>query len=145
MKNNTEIAYEFIASCERTVSKIMRRDVKLIMNIEYHDAITIPIKIDMVVKIVADELDLIIEVLRSNTRSRPYVNARSIICRICRDNIKSTLVEIAEGIGKKDHATVINALNNSHDWEETDREYRNILRRCQEAYKQTQTPKTICT
>ena len=68
-------------------------------------------KVDKLIKEIANKLNVSIEAIRSENRSKKYVTARSIIAYILRKKKNMTLTEIGKYLNRSSHSTIINLIN----------------------------------
>lgn len=85
------------------------------------------VSIDYIQKVVCDYFDLDINVLNSNQRHRPIVQARQLVMYFAKEYTKSSLANIGNYCGNRDHATVLHALRTVNNLRETDKQFRNYF------------------
>lgn len=85
------------------------------------------ISIEYIQKVVSDYFDIEIEVLKSKTRKREIVQARQIAMYFSKKMTKSSLANIGEHCGGKDHATVLHACRTVNNLSETDKQFKAYL------------------
>ena len=68
-------------------------------------------KVDKLIKEIANKLNVSIEAIRSENRSKKYVTARSIVAYILRKKKNMTLTEIGKYLNRSSHSTIINLIN----------------------------------
>lgn len=73
--------------------------------------------------------------IEGRQRLRKYVDARMVYCALCKIHTRLSLSAIAQNIGNRDHATIINALEKHADMMETDKSYRRTFQICEKEFK----------
>ena len=68
-------------------------------------------KVDKLIKEIANKLNVSIEAIRSENRSKKYVTARSIVAYILRRKKNMTLNDIGKYLNRSSHSTIINLIN----------------------------------
>ena len=68
-------------------------------------------KVDKLIKDIANKLNVSIEAIRSENRSKKYVTARSIVAYILRRKKNMTLTDIGKYLNRSSHSTIINLIN----------------------------------
>lgn len=82
------------------------------------------VSIDYIQKLVCDYFNITIDVLNSNKRQRPIVQARQLVMYFAKEYTKSSLASIGNYCGNRDHATVLHALRTVNNLRETDKQFR---------------------
>jgi chromosomal replication initiator protein len=85
------------------------------------------ISIDYIQKIVSDYFQLDIETLQSKTRKRHVVQARQLAMFFAKKFTKSSLANIGNQIGDRDHATVLHACKTVDNLVTTDKQFRKFV------------------
>ncbi len=85
------------------------------------------ISIDYIQKIVSDYFQLDIETLQSKTRKRHVVQARQLAMFFAKKFTKSSLANIGNQIGDRDHATVLHACKTVDNLVSTDKQFRKFV------------------
>ena len=85
------------------------------------------ISIDYIEKIVSDYFQLDIETLQSKTRKRHVVQARQLAMFFAKKFTKSSLANIGNQIGDRDHATVLHACKTVDNLVTTDKQFRKFV------------------
>ena len=85
------------------------------------------VSIEYIQKVVCDYFDLPIELMKSKTRKREFVQARQIAMYFSKKMTKSSLANIGMHCGGKDHATVLHACRTVNNLADTDKTFRRYL------------------
>ena len=85
------------------------------------------ISIDYIQKVVSDYFQLDLETLQSKTRKRHIVQARQLAMFFAKKYTKSSLQNIGNQIGDRDHATVLHACKTVSNLSETDKQFKIYL------------------
>ena len=88
---------------------ISKSDIDMLLQILNIDLTTK--KVDKLIKEIANKLNVSIEAIRSENRSKKYVTARSIVAYILRKKKNMTLTEIGKYLNRSSHSTIINLIN----------------------------------
>ena len=88
---------------------ISKADIDMLLQILNIDLTTK--KVDKLIKEIANKLNVSIEAIRSENRSKKYVTARSIVAYILRKKKNMTLTEIGKYLNRSSHSTIINLIN----------------------------------
>lgn len=85
------------------------------------------ISIDYIQKVVSDYFQLDLETLQSKTRKRHIVQARQLAMFFAKKYTKSSLQNIGNQIGDRDHATVLHACKTVDNLVETDKQFKKYM------------------
>ncbi|CAM4067504.1 MULTISPECIES: chromosomal replication initiator protein DnaA [Flavobacterium] len=85
------------------------------------------ISIDYIQKVVSDYFQLDLETLQSKTRKRHVVQARQLAMFFAKKFTKSSLANIGNQIGDRDHATVLHACKTVDNLVTTDKQFRKFV------------------
>lgn len=85
------------------------------------------ISIDYIQKVVSDYFQLDVETLQSKTRKRHIVQARQLAMFFAKKYTKSSLQNIGNQIGDRDHATVLHACKTVDNLVETDKQFKKYM------------------
>lgn len=85
------------------------------------------ISIEYIQKVVCDYFDIPIDVMKSKTRKREIVQARQIAMYFSKKLTKSSLANIGDHCGGRDHATVLHACRTVNNLAETDKQFKAYL------------------
>lgn len=85
------------------------------------------ISIDYIQKVVSDYFQLDLETLQSKTRKRHIVQARQLAMFFAKKYTKSSLQNIGNQIGDRDHATVLHACKTVGNLVETDKQFKKYM------------------
>ncbi len=72
--------------------------------------------------------------LSSASRRRHFTYSRALYFKLCRDYTDKTFTELAETVGLTNHATVMNAINNTMYDVEYEKKYWNVYKKLDEEY-----------
>ena len=78
----------------------------------------------VIIEAVANVYGYTSDKILSNERTRPISEARHVAMFIVRDQCQFSLSETARIFGRKDHATVVNAVENVIFWIQHDRDFK---------------------
>ena len=78
----------------------------------------------VIIEAVANSYGFTAEKVLSNERTRPVSEARHVAMFIVREQCQFSLSETARIFGRKDHATVVNAVENVRFWIQHDRDFK---------------------
>ena len=78
----------------------------------------------VIIEVVANAYGYTGKKIRSRLRERHVVEARHVAMFIVREQCQLSFSEIARLLGRKDHATVIRAIENVRNWIQTDRDFK---------------------
>ncbi|MDD4848752.1 MAG: helix-turn-helix domain-containing protein, partial [Bacteroidales bacterium] len=81
------------------------------------------VSIDYIQKVVCDYFNINIDLLNSTKRQRPIVQARQLVMYFAKEYTKSSLANIGNYCGQRDHATVLHALRTVNNLRETDKQF----------------------
>jgi chromosomal replication initiator protein len=84
-------------------------------------------KVDFIIETVCKRFDKTLIELQSQRRDRELVEPRQICMAILKRNTTLTLKEIGNMFGKRDHTTVIHAINHIRDMMKTEAKIRHIF------------------
>jgi len=87
--------------------------------------------IEVIQRLVSEQLSVSIEDIKSKTRKRDIVQARQISMYFAKKLTNSSLCVIGKHFGNRDHSTVIHACQTVNDLKDTDAEYLNKLNEIQ--------------
>lgn len=82
------------------------------------------VSMDYIQKVVCDYFNISAEVLNSSRRQRSIVQARQLVMYFAKEYTKSSLANIGNYCGNRDHATVLHALRTVNNLRETDKQFR---------------------
>lgn len=85
------------------------------------------ISIDYIQKVVCEYFKIPIEEVQSKTRKRDIVQARQLAMYFSKKYTQSSLANIGEKIGKRDHATVLHACKTVKNLSETDKVFKTYV------------------
>jgi len=85
------------------------------------------VSIDYIQKIVSKYFDMDVATLQSKTRKRHVVQARQLAMYFAKRMTKSSLANIGNQIGQRDHATVLHACKTVENLTETDKQFRKYV------------------
>ena len=112
-------------------SSLNKRDINLSLAKEMIDRFVKNTKrevsIDFIQKVVCDYFDLSLELLNSTTRKRRIVQARQLAMFFSKKLTKSSLANIGNQCGGKDHATVLHACKTVNNLVDTDKQFRSYV------------------
>lgn len=94
---------------------------------EYVKNTKVEVSIDYIQKVVSKYFDLDLATLQSKTRKRHIVQARQLAMYFAKKLTKSSLVNIGNEIGKRDHATVLHACKTVENLSETDKRFKKYV------------------
>jgi chromosomal replication initiator protein len=85
------------------------------------------VSIDYIQKVVSDYFEMDVTTLQSKTRKRHIVQARQLAMFFAKKFTKASLASIGTQIGKRDHATVLNACKTVDNLAETDKQFKKYI------------------
>lgn len=85
------------------------------------------VSIEYIQKVVCDYFDIDIDIMKSRTRKREIVQARQIAMYFSKKLTKSSLANIGNHCGGRDHATVLHACRTVNNLAETDKQFKAYL------------------
>ena len=85
------------------------------------------VSIDYIQKIVSKYFDMDVATLQSKTRKRHVVQARQLAMYFAKRMTKSSLANIGNQIGQRDHATVLHACKTVENLTETDKQFKKYV------------------
>ena len=88
---------------------ISKADIDMLLQILNIDLTTK--KVDKLIKEIANKLNVSVEAIRSENRSRKYVTARSIVAYIFRKKKNMPLTAIGKYLNRSSHSTIINLIS----------------------------------
>ena len=88
---------------------ISKTDIDMLLQILNIDIATK--KVDKLIKEIANKLNVSVEAIRSDNRSKKYVIARSIVAYVLRKKKNMTLALIGKHLNRSSHSTIINLIN----------------------------------
>lgn len=85
------------------------------------------VSIDYIQKVVSKYFDMDVATLQSKTRKRHVVQARQLAMYFAKRMTKSSLANIGNQIGQRDHATVLHACKTVDNLTETDKQFKKYV------------------
>lgn len=98
---------------------------KIIKN--FVKSITREVSIEVIQKMVCDQLDLPIEKIKEKTRKRSVVQARQLAMFLAKNYTKHSLKLIGKHFGGRDHSTVIHSCQAVQNMIDTDMEFKDLV------------------
>ncbi len=93
------------------------------------------VSIDFIQKCIAEYFNVTVEELKDKTRKKEIVTARHIAMYFAKEYTSLALKTIGYHFGKRDHTTVLHALEAVNDLMETDKKYLNAIKEIQKRLK----------
>ena len=119
---NTSLMAEALFNKKEITLDLAKKAVdKIVKNIKKE------ITVEYIQEIVSEYFQLSIEELQSKTRKRHVVQARQLAMFFAKKYTKLSLANIGKSIGKRDHATVLQACQTVDNLNETDKQFRKFL------------------
>lgn len=116
---NTSLMAEALFNKKEITLELAKKSVdKIVKNIKKE------ITIDYIQEMVSEYFQISLEELQSKTRKRHVVQARQLAMFFAKKYTKSSLANIGDQIGKRDHATVLHACKTVDNLNETDKQFK---------------------
>ena len=116
---NTSLMAEALFNKKEITLELAKKSVdKIVKNIKKE------ITIDYIQEMVSEYFHISLEELQSKTRKRHVVQARQLAMFFAKKYTKSSLANIGDQIGKRDHATVLHACKTVDNLNETDKQFK---------------------
>lgn len=93
------------------------------------DDVPSPVRIRSLVKAASKVTGISVTDILSSRRSKNFVTARRIVCVLARRHTLRSLPEIGLALGKRDHTTVLHAMNTGDDLERRDPDFAEAIRK----------------
>lgn len=116
---NTSLMAEALFNKKEITLELAKKSVdKIVKNIKKE------ITIDYIQEMVSEYFQISVDDLQSKTRKRHVVQARQLAMFFAKKYTKSSLANIGNQIGKRDHATVLHACKTVENLNDTDKQFK---------------------